>query len=169
MVPSAKRQIENVHSVGDSRVNCVEDVLAASIGNIAREYVVIAQPGTGRDSGHIVDANAVHDRIQGRIINSGGDAGGVRSVVLNSLCVEVVLVILIVENLGHNNFWRDVFAVLVWGMRSAVCCIALGKSRRIAEAGWIEEGMQVVDTGIDVANLNADSGGGSAGLTAPST
>jgi len=99
VVPSAKRQIENVHSVGDSRVNCVEDVFAASIGNIAREYVVIAQPGTGRDSGHIVDANAVHDRIQGRIINSGGDAGGVRSVVLNGLCVEVVLVVLIVENL----------------------------------------------------------------------
>ena len=42
VVPSAERQIENVHSVGDSRVNCVEDVLAASIGNIAREYVVIA-------------------------------------------------------------------------------------------------------------------------------
>src|SRR5438094_543037 len=169
MVAAAKRQIENIHSVGDARVNCVEDVFAASIENIAREYVVITQPGTGGDTGHIVDVHAVHDSIQGRVINSGRNTSGMRSMILDRLCIEILLVVFVVENFCNDDLWRDVLAVLVRMMRSAICCIALGKSRRITEAGWIKEGMQVVDTGIDVANLDASSGHYSASSRRPGT
>ena len=81
-----------------------------------------------------------------------------RSVVLNRLRIEVCLVVLIIENLGDNNFRGDIFAVLVLLMRIAVCCIALRKARRIAETSRIEERMRVVDTGINVADLDAGSG-----------
>ena len=85
-----------------------------------------------------------------------------RSVILNSLRVEVCLVVLIIEDFGDNNFGRDIFAVLVLVMRIAVCRIALRKSSRIAETSRIEERMRVVDARIDVPNLDPRAGHGSA-------
>ena len=74
----------------------------------------------------------------------------------------------IVENLRNNNFWRDVLAILVRGVRSAVCCIALWKSIGITKASRIEEGMRLVDPGIYVTDLDAGSGGRSAAASGPS-
>src|SRR5205823_3982125 len=122
--------------------------LAASVGNATRENVVVPKPGPRRHPGHIADAHTVNDGIQRRIINSSRNSGRVRPVILNGLRIEVLPLVLIIENLGNNNLLRDVLAVLVWSVRSAVCCIALGKTGRIAEAGWVEEGMRLVNAGI---------------------
>ena len=94
--------------------------------------------------------------------HAGRDPGGVRPVILNGLRVEALLVGLVVEDFGNNDFWRDVLAVLILVVRIAICCIALGEARGIAEASRIEERMRLIDTGVDVANLNACAGNRSA-------
>ena len=40
-------------------------------------------------------------------------------------------------------------------MRIAICRIALGEARGIAEASRIEERMRLIDPRVDVADLNA--------------
>src|SRR5205085_3360102 len=87
--------------------------------------------------------------------------------VLDRLSVETLLVRLIVENFGDDHFWRRVFAVRILMVRITVRCIALRKTRRIAEAGWIEEGVRVVDTRIDVADLDAGAGSGPTASRSP--
>ena len=90
-----------------------------------------------------------------------------RSVVLDGLCVKVLLVVLVEENLCNNYFWRDVPAVLIWRVGITVCCIALWKTRRIAETSRIEEWMRVVNAGVDVTNLDARTCHGSPSSSDP--
>src|SRR4029077_2939909 len=167
MVAAPKRQIENIHSVSDGSINCVQDVFTASVQHVAGENIVIAQECPRRHAGHTIDQNTVYHCVQRGIKNSGCDPGSMRSVVLNGLRIEVRLAVLIIENLGYNNFRGDVIAVLVWVLRIAVCRIALRKAGRIAETSRIEERMSVVDTGINVADLDAGSGSGSSTSTGP--
>src|SRR5437016_3368889 len=87
--------------------------------------------------------------------------------VLDRLSVETLLVRLIVENFGNDHLGRRVFAVRILVVRIAIRCIALWKARRIAEAGWVEEGVRVVDTRIDVTNLNAGAGSGPTASRSP--
>ena len=47
-------------------------------------------------------------------------------------------------------------------VRIAIYCIALGEARRIAEAGRIEERMRLINPRVDIADLNARAGNGSA-------
>ena len=60
-------------------------------------------------------------------------------VILDGLRVEALLVVLVIENFRNNNFFRDVIAVLILVMRSAISRIALWKTRRIAESRRIKE------------------------------
>jgi len=94
---------------------------------------------------------------------------GVRSVVLDSLSVEVLLVVLIIENLGDNNFRGDVLAVLVLVVRIAVYGVALRKSRRVGETGRIEERMRIINTRVDVSNVDPGAGHSSAARFRPCT
>src|SRR5947208_8950613 len=87
--------------------------------------------------------------------------------ILNGLSVETLLLIFVIENFGNDHFWRRVFAVRILVVRIAIRCIALWKARRIAEAGWIEEGVRVVDTRIDVADLDAGAGSGPTASRSP--
>ena len=50
--------------------------------------------------------------------------------ILDGLRVEALLVGLIIENFRNNNLFRDVIAVLILVMRSAISRIALWKTRR---------------------------------------
>src|SRR5438093_1455101 len=93
-----------------------------------------------------------------------------RPVILNRLRIEILMVRLVVENLGNNNFWRDVFAVLVLMVRIAICCVALGPRSaggRITEAGRIEERMCLVDPGVDIPNLDPGTGDSSSARGRP--
>src|SRR5262249_33742493 len=166
---ATKRQIENIHSLSDGRIHRVQDILAASVGYVAGKHVVVPKPGARRHSGHVPDAHAVHYGMQGHIKYPGGDPGSVRPMVLDGLRVEVLLVVLVEENLGNNHLWRDVLAVLVWVVRSAVGRIALRKPGRIAERGWVEERMQVADSSVDVSNVDPGTGVGSAACGHPSS
>ena len=78
--------------------------------------------------------------------------------ILNGLGVQTLVVGLIVENFRNNNLFRDVIAVLILVMRSAISRIALWETRRIAESGRIEERMRLVDTAFDIPDLNAGAG-----------
>ena len=78
--------------------------------------------------------------------------------ILDGLRVESLLLGLIVENFGNDNFLRDVVAVLILVMRSAISCIALWKTIGICEASRIEKGMQVVDSCVDITDLDAGTG-----------
>ena len=78
--------------------------------------------------------------------------------VLNSLGVEALLLGLVVEDFRNNNLFRDVVAVLILVMRSAVSRIALWKSWGIAEASWVEERMRVINSRVDIPDLNAGAG-----------
>src|SRR5439155_27162379 len=108
-----QRQIENVHSIGDRGLDGVEDVFAAGVNNVAGKDVVVAQPGTRRDSGHVTDADAIYDSIEVRVVNSGRDPGRMSPMVLNGLCFEALWLGLVVEYLRDNEFFRDVLAVQV--------------------------------------------------------
>ena len=91
--------------------------------------------------------------------------------VLNSLGVEALLARLVVEDLGNNDLWRNVVAVLVGVMRIAICCITFWPRSAISgicEASRIEKGMQVVDSCVDVADLNARAGSRPAASGSPS-
>src|SRR4029077_235648 len=127
----------------------------------------IAQECTWRHPRHTIDQDTVYHCVQRGIKNSRCDPGSVRSMVLNGLRVEIRLVVLVIENLGDNNFRRDILAVLVLVMRIAVCCIALGKASRITETGRIKERMRVVDASVDVPNLDPGAGHGSATSSGP--
>ena len=92
--------------------------------------------------------------------------------ILDGLSVQTLLVVLIVENFCDDHFWRRVFAVLILMVRIAIRCIALWPWSSICwivEAGWIEEGVRIVNTGIDIADLDPCTGGRPACLTALST
>ncbi len=78
--------------------------------------------------------------------------------ILDGLRVESLLLGLIVENFGNDNFFRDVVAVLILVMRSAISCIALWKTRRVAESRRIEEWMRLVDSCVDITDFNAGTG-----------
>src|SRR4029453_18350904 len=93
---------------------------------------------------------------------------GVCTVILDRLSVQTLLAGFVIENFRNNNFFRDVVAVLILVMRSAVSRIALWKTWRIAESRRIEERMRLVDTCIDVANLNAGAGSCPAASGSPS-
>src|SRR5207249_11869035 len=110
----------------------VQDVFAASVQDVAWKNVVISQPCPRRDSRHVIDHNGIHDGSFARY--SSRDASCVCAVILDCLCVQTLLAGFVIENLGDDNFWRDVFAVLILMMRSAISCIALWKIRRIAES-----------------------------------
>src|SRR5262249_40882801 len=97
------------------------------------------------------------------------DPGGVRSMVLDRLCVELRLVVLVKENFGDDDLLRDVLAVLVRRIRRAIRCIALGKPCRIAESGRIEEWVVVVNAGVDVSDLDPSSSVSSASRGRPRT
>ena len=88
--------------------------------------------------------------------------------ILNGLRVEALLLGLVIENFGNNDLRGDVSAVLVWSVRSAVCCVALGKTRRIAETSWVEEGVRLVNASVDIPNLDAGACRGPAARGAPS-
>ena len=170
MVAPSQRKIENIHAVSDCGVNRVEDVLAAravrKLINVVGKDVVVPQPGARRYPGHVTDADAVYDGSLAS--HAGGDPGGVSPVPLDCLRVEALLEGLVKEDLGNNDFWRDILAVLVLVVRIAICCIALGKSGRIAETSWIEERVRLVDSAVDITNLNARPGNGSATRGIPS-
>ena len=156
MVAAAQRQIKNVHAVLDCRIDGVQDVFAASEQHVARENIVIAQPRARSDAGHVIDLHAVHNSSFAGY--SSRNTSRVCAVILDRLRVQTLLAGFVIENFRNNNLFRDVVAVLILVMRSAVSRIALGKSRRISEARWIEERMRLVDTAVDVPDLNAGAG-----------
>src|SRR6266480_5887166 len=166
MVAAAERKIENIHFISDGGIDSVKDVLAASVINIAREDIVVTQPRARCYAGHVIDAHAVEDRNLAS--NSSRDSSGMRPVVLDCLGVESLLVGLVIEDLGNNHFWRDVITVLVLVVRIAVCCIALGEASRVGKTSRIEERVRLVDTRVDVSNLNARPCDGSAAGSIPS-
>src|SRR5713226_7023525 len=108
MESAAKRQIENVHTVGDRSIDSVEDVLAAGVQHAAWEDVVVPQKGARRYPGHVIDAHAVYHRSLAG--DSRGIPGGVRPMILDGLGVEALLFGLVEEDLGDNDLWRDVLA-----------------------------------------------------------
>ena len=89
------------------------------------------------------------------------------SVILDRLGIEVVLVILIKENLRYDNFLRDVLAVLILMIRGAISLVALWKTFRIAKAIWVKERMCIINTRIDVADLDPGAGSCSAARRSP--
>src|SRR6266550_2311158 len=165
MIAAAKRQVENVHAVFDSCINSVQDVFAASVQNASGKNVVISQPSARRDPGHIINAHAIYNRSFAGY--SGGNSSCMCAMILDGLSVQTLLVVLIEKNFGNYNLFRDVIAVLILVMRSAISCIALRKTRRIAKAGWVKEGMCVVDTGVDISDLNAGAGSRSTASGSP--
>ena len=167
MVAPSQRKIENIHSVLDCGVNRVEDVLAArtvtALINVVGEDVVVPQPGTRCNPGNVIDADTIDDSSLAS--DARGDPGGVSPVPLDCRRIEPLLLRLVEENFCHNHFWRDVPAVLVGVVGIAILRIALGEPRGIAEPGWIEERVRLLDASVDVADLNAGtSGGPAAGL-----
>ena len=76
--------------------------------------------------GHVINLHAVHN--SGFAGHSSRYASRVCAVILDGLSVQTLVVGLIVENFRNNNLFRDVVAVLILVMRSAVSRIALGKS-----------------------------------------
>src|SRR5262245_2779395 len=50
MVASTQRQVENIHSVLDRRINCVQDVFTARVQYAAWENVVVTEPRPWRDA-----------------------------------------------------------------------------------------------------------------------
>ena len=165
MITAAQRQVENIHSVLDCLINCIQDVFTASVQHATGENIVIAQPRARSDARHVIDLHAVHNSSFAGY--SSRYASRVCAVILNGLGVQTLVVGLIIENFRNNNLFRDVVAVLILVMRSAVSRIALGKSLGIAKAGWIEERMRLVDTLVDVADLDAGAGSGSAASGSP--
>ena len=111
--------------------------------NVAGENVIVTQPGTRSYPGHVIDADAVHDRSFAG--HSSGDPGGVGTVILDCLSHRSPVVRLVVENFCNNDFWRDVPAVLVGVVGIAIFRIALGEARGIAEPGRIEERVRLLD------------------------
>src|SRR5438132_7138519 len=111
VIVSAKRQIKDVHSISDCRINCVQDVLIASVKHATRENVVVTEKCSRRDPGHTIDHDTVYHCVQRGVKNSGCDPGSVRSVVLNGLCVQTLLTSLVIEDFRNNHLWRDIFAV----------------------------------------------------------
>src|SRR5437773_12082944 len=108
MVSAAKREIENVHPVGDRSIDRVEDVLAAGLTHIAGKDIVVPQKGARRYPGHVIDAHAVHHRsLAGHTCR---DSRSVCPMILDGLCVESLLLGLVIEDLGNDDFWRDVLA-----------------------------------------------------------
>ena len=87
--------------------------------------------------------------------------------VLDGLGIKALLVGLVIKDLGNNDLWRDVLAVLVGVVRSAICCIAFGKSCRIAEASRVEEEVQLVDPRVYISNLDTRAGDGPAACGSP--
>src|SRR5690242_7645628 len=141
MEAASERKIENIHAVRDCRLNRIEDVFAAravtALINVVGEHVVVTQPSTRRYAGHIIDADTInHGRLAS---HAGGDPGGVSAVSLNCRRIEALFLRLVEENFCDDHFWRDVPAVLVGVMRSAILRIAFGKTGRVVEAGWIKE------------------------------
>src|SRR5262249_13122103 len=129
--------------------------------------VVVTKPRPWRDARHVIDADPVHHGSLARY--SSRNAGSVCSVILDRLRIEVVLVILVKENLRYDNFSRDVLAVLILVIRSAISLVALWKTVRIAKSGWVKERMCMVNTRIDVADLDPgacrrSAAGGSPGV-----
>src|SRR5262249_33706676 len=164
---AAERQIKNVHSVLDRGLNRPEDILAASVHHVTRADIVIPNPGARSNAGHIIDAYAVH---KGSFAGySSRYASSVRAVILNCLRVAALLSGLVKKDLGNNDFWRDVLAILVFLVRKAISRIALGEARRIAEASRIEERMRLINTRIDVADFDTGAGTGSATRSIPGT
>ena len=126
MVAAAQRQVENIHAVFDCRINCIQDVFTASVQHVTGENIVIAQPRAWSHARHITDLHAVRNSSFAGY--SSRDASSVCPVILDALGVKTLVMGLIVENLRNNNFFRNVIAVLILVMRSAVSRIALRKS-----------------------------------------
>src|SRR6266508_2111968 len=156
VVAAAERQVQDIHAVEHGRVHGVEDVLAAGVGDVAREDVVVAQPGAGRDARHVVDRDAL-DR--GDLAGyTGHGAGDVGAVFLGCAGVEAADGRLVVEHLGDDDLGRGVLAVRVDHVSRAVSRVALREARRGGEARGIEERMAGVDAGIDDSDLDAPTG-----------
>src|SRR5262245_7131797 len=122
MIAAAQRQIENIHAVLDCRINGVQNVFTASVQHATGENIVIAQPLAWSDSRHVVDLDTVHDGSFAG--DSRRNASRVCTVILDGLGVQTLLAGFVVENFRDNNLLRDVVAVLILVMRSAVSCIA---------------------------------------------
>ena len=147
MEAASQRKIENIHAVFECRLNRVEDVLATctvtALINVVGEDVVVPQLGTRGYSGHVIDADAVDDSSLAS--HAGGDPGGVGPVSLDCLCIEALLLRLVEEDFCNNHFWSDVPAVLIGVVGIAIFRIALGEPRGVAEPGWIEERVRLLD------------------------
>ena len=103
MKTAAQRQVKNIHSVLDCRIDRIQDVFAASVQHVSREDVVVPQPRARSDTGHVIDAHPVHNSSLAGY--SRGIASGVRPVVLDCLGVEALLFSFVIKYLGHNNFF----------------------------------------------------------------
>ena len=123
MIAAAQRQVENIHAVLDCLIDCVQDVFTASVQHATGENIVIAQPRARSDARHVIDLYAVHNGSFAGY--SSRYASRVGAVILDGLSVQTLVVGLIIENFRNNNFFRDVVAVLILVMRSAVSRIAL--------------------------------------------
>src|SRR5262249_19211311 len=116
----------------------------------------VPQPGARCYPGHVIDVDAVDDGSLSS--HAGGDPGSVSPVPLNWVRIEALLLGFVEEDLGHDDFWRDELAVLVLVVRIAIFCVALREPRGIAETSRVEEGMRLLDTRVDISNLDTCPG-----------
>src|SRR5437899_5424614 len=71
--------------------------------------------------------------------------------------VEALHIGLVKEYFGNNDLRGNVFAVVIHRVSSAISRIALGEASRVGKAGWIEERVALVDSCVDVADLDSTS------------
>src|ERR1051325_10157529 len=119
------------------------------------EDIVVPEPGARCNSRHVIHVDAIHHSSLSS--HAGSDSCRVSAMALDGMCVGTLVAGIVIKYLGHNHLGRDVLAVLVCVMRIAICSIAFREAGWIAETGWIEEGMRLQDTGVDIANLDTCS------------